>query len=159
MGLVDKYTWVDIGSSYLLSDLLASFLYAQLEKMNEITFMRRKIWEYYYQNLEPLQRKGYLRLPRVLNDREQNYHMFYIILNSRNERDKLIQVLKENSIQAVFHYVPLHLSPMGKKLGYNRGDFPVAEDLSERLLRLPFFNVLNRKEQDKVIKIIKKVYA
>jgi len=156
-GLVDKYTWVDIGSSYLLSDLLAAYLYAQLESMKKITSMRRRVWEYYYNNLKPLEEKGYLNLPQIPNNIIQNYHMFYIILPTNKIRDELIQKLKENGIQAVFHYVPLHLSPMGKKFGYKKGDFPISEDLSSRLLRLPFYNTLKKNEQKKVIQILKKL--
>lgn len=158
-GEVDKYTWVDIGSSYLPSDILAAYLYAQLEQMERIMTIREAIYCYYSKHLSPLSEKGLLRLPRVPSWSQQNYHMFYVLLPTQELRDKLIGDLKRNGILAVFHYVPLHTSPVGRKLGYSDGDFPVTENLSKRLLRLPLYNDLKEFEQEKVLKVISDVLS
>jgi dTDP-4-amino-4,6-dideoxygalactose transaminase len=150
-GEVDKYTWVDIGSSYVLGELLAVFLLAQLEEMDSIQTRRRAIWEYYFSNLDDLARTHGLRLPVVPPHCEQAYHMFYVLTRSQEERSALITHLKRRCIHAVFHYVPLHLSGMGRRLGGRVGQCPVTEDISDRLLRLPFFTTLTRTEQDCVI--------
>lgn len=154
-GEIDKYTWVDIGSSYLPSDVLAAFLYAQLENMDEINMMRKNIYERYYKGFLDFIREGLVELPTIPNDCSSNHHMFYLLLNSEVKRDNLIQSLREKGINSVFHYVPLHTSPMGLKLGYRKGELPVTEDISKRLLRLPFYNSLTSEEQDFVIKEIK----
>jgi dTDP-4-amino-4,6-dideoxygalactose transaminase len=150
-GEIDKYTWIDIGSSYLPSDILAAFLYAQLEHMDEVTKKRQKIYEDYYTGLEPLVSKGLLRLPEIPAHCETNYHMFYIIVHDQDTRSRLIQHLKERGILAVFHYIPLHTSPLGMSMGYSNGMLPVTEDLSERLLRLPFYYELGEKEVGMVV--------
>jgi dTDP-4-amino-4,6-dideoxygalactose transaminase len=152
-GEVDKYTWVDIGSSYLPSELIAAFLYAQLEQADEITAQRHAIHHRYALGLEPLARAGHLRL-QAPADNEHNAHMFYIIVNSEPIRARLLAYLKDHDIQAVFHYVPLHTSPMGSQYGYKPGDLPVTEDLSERLLRLPCYYELSQQDQDRVIATI-----
>ena len=149
-GEVDKYTWVDIGSSYLPSDLLAAFLYAQLENMDEINKRRQEIFNYYYETLTPLATNGILRLPVVLPECEGNSHMFYIILKDEDTRNALIYHLKSKGILAVFHYVPLHLSPVSRSMGYKEGQLPITESISSRLLRLPFYYDLKQEEQDKV---------
>lgn len=154
-GEVDKYTWVDIGSSYLPSDILAAFLFAQLENIERISMMRKNIYERYYKGFLDFTREGLVKLPAIPDDCSSNHHMFYLLLNSEVERDNLIQSLKEKGISSVFHYVPLHTSPMGLKLGYRKGELPVTEDISKRLLRLPFYNSLTSEEQDFVIKEIK----
>ncbi|MDI6765242.1 MAG: dTDP-4-amino-4,6-dideoxygalactose transaminase [Bacteroidota bacterium] len=153
-GQVDKYTWVDIGSSYLPSDILAAYLYAQLESMEQITAVRRKIYKYYLKKLSPLEERGLLRLPRIPSWCQPNYHMFYILLQTQKMRDGLMKTLKDNGIMAVFHYLPLHTSPMGKKFGYKEGEFPVTEDVSKRLLRLPFYNDLTESDQERIVTII-----
>ena len=153
-GEVDKYTWVDVGSSYLPSDILAAFLYAQLEKIDEINEKRKTVYEYYHKNLKEFEQMGLLRLPVIPEECESNYHMFYLILNSPQERDYLMYKLKEKGISAVFHYIPLHTSPMGKRYGYMAGDLPVTENLSYRLLRLPMYPGLTRLEQDYIIEAI-----
>lgn len=150
-GEVDKYTWVDIGSSYLPSDMSAAFLYAQFKKLNEIKSLREKVYNYYYKSLRDLEDKGILRLPVIPEDCLGNYHMFYVLLNSEKERDYIIDRLKENGIWAVFHYVPLHMSPMGKQLGYKEGDLPKTEELSGRLLRLPMYAGLTEEEQGYIV--------
>lgn len=156
-GEVDKYTWVDIGSSYVLSDLLAAYLYAQLENLDKICNIRKVIFEYYYERLKSLEKKGVIKLPHIPSDCVPNYHMFYVIFSSGSERDRVMIKLKEAGIYAIFHYLPLHSSLMGKEFGYKTGDLPVTEDISMRLLRLPFYNTMARKEQDYVIDNLLKI--
>lgn len=153
-GQVDKYTWVDIGSSYLPSDMLAAFLYAQLESYETIQLKRQKIWEYYHANLKDWAEGNGVRLPYVPNYCQQPYHMYYILLPSLEIRQGLIEHLKAARILSVFHYLPLHLSDMGRKFGGKTGDCPVTENLSDRLLRLPFYNTLTIDEQERVINAI-----
>src|SRR5262245_37360784 len=145
-GQVDKYTWVDIGSSLLPSDILAAFLFAQLENMDLISRKRTQIYQLYESQLRPLAERGVVTLPTVPVDCESNYHMFYILLNSLAERTKLIEHLKAHGIHAVFHYIPLHTSPMGEAMGYRRGMLPVTERLSERLLRLPMYYEMHQSD-------------
>ena len=154
-GEIDKYTWVDIGSSYLVSDMLAAFLLAQLEKLDEISKKRKEIFDYYYENLEELQTAGELKLPSVPGNCETNYHLFYVILNSEDKRNNIIKRLREYGIQAVFHYVPPHTSPMGIKYGYKAGDLPVTESMSSRLLRLPIYPHLEKDNQKYIIDSLK----
>jgi len=153
-GQVDKYTWVDIGSSYLPSDMLAAFLYAQLESYETIQFKRQKIWEYYHANLKDWAEGKDIRLPYVPNYCQQPYHMYYILLPSLEIRQGLIEHLKAARILSVFHYLPLHLSDMGRKFEGKIGDCPVTENLSDRLLRLPFYNTLTLDEQERIINAI-----
>jgi dTDP-4-amino-4,6-dideoxygalactose transaminase len=155
-GQVDKYTWVDIGSSYLPSDLLAAFLLAQLEAREEIQNKRRQIWNYYWANLQALTEKN-VRLPSVPAECEQAFHMFYLILPSMECRQGLIAHLKEKGILSVFHYVPLHSSAMGVKFGAR--DCPVTEDISRRLLRLPFYNDLTEGEQAEVVASVRDFFS
>ena len=155
-GQVDKYTWVDIGSSYLPSDLLAAFLYAQLEHLEEITQRRKDIYLQYERLLKPLEENGLLRMPRVPETCSTNYHMFYILLEDEKTRAALIAHLRERNIHAVFHYVPLHLSPVGRSMGYSEGQLPITENLSERLLRLPFYFELTA---DQVSRIVEEIHA
>jgi len=153
-GQVDKYTWVDIGSSYVPSDLLAAFLYGQLEHMEDINRQRKFIYELYYEALTPLFDKGLIGLPVIPAYCESNYHMFYILLRDVQQRTDLIAHLKQNNIQAVFHYVPLHSSPMGEHFGYRSGMFPVTENVSDRLLRLPFYYELSMEDIGTITKRI-----
>jgi dTDP-4-amino-4,6-dideoxygalactose transaminase len=154
-GEVDKYTWVDIGSSYLPSDILAAFLYAQLENMEKINVRRKELHDFYSRELIPLVNDGKLRLPYLANECQSNYHLFYIILEDENIRNALMDHLKSKGILAVFHYIPLHLSPVGRSMGYTRGLLPVTESMSGRLLRLPFYYELKPDEQEKIVKAIK----
>jgi dTDP-4-amino-4,6-dideoxygalactose transaminase len=154
-GQVDKYTWVDVGSSYLPSDLLAAFLCAQLEKFAEIHCIRRRIWHTYIEQLKDWAEQRGVRLPVVPEECEQSYHMFYLILPTPELRDGLIQHLKAQGIMAAFHYVPLHLSEMGRKLGGRPGQCPVTEYVSELLVRLPLYNGLTGQEQAEVIDAVK----
>lgn len=158
-GEVDKYTWVDVGSSFVLGDLLAVFLLAQLEEMESIQARRRALWEHYFAGLRDLAAKQGLGLPVVPAHCEQAYHMFYLMTHSLAERTALINHLKKSSIGAVFHYVPLHLSEMGMRLGGRAGQCPVTEDISNRLLRLPFFNTLTHPEQDRILTEIHAFYG
>lgn len=156
-GQVDRYTWVDIGSSYLPSDLLAAFLLAQLEGRQEIQTKRRRIWEFYWRHLQRLAQENKVRLPVIPADCEQSHHMFYLILPSLECRQALIAHLKEHGILSVFHYVPLHLSAMGIKFGAR--ECPVTEDLSSRLLRLPFYNDLTEDDQAQVVGLVKDFFV
>ena len=153
-GQVDKYTWVDIGSSYLPSDILAAFLYAQLEERETIQAKRRRIWEYYEEHLKDWAKDNGVRLPVVPEHCEQPYHMFYVLMPSLETRQALIAHLKNRGIKSVFHYQPLHLSEMGRRFGSKPGDCPVAEDISDRLLRLPFYGGLAEEQQARVIQQI-----
>ncbi len=150
-GLVDKYTWVAVGSSYVPSEICSAFLYAQLEMLEEIASRRRAIYQTYLHELAPLEVEGLLRLPCIPQDCQSNYHMFYVILPSRQQRDNLLEHLRQHDIHAVFHYIPLHRSPMGCTFGYKEGDLPITEDLSGRLLRLPFFYEITEVEQMRVV--------
>lgn len=150
-GQVDKYTWVDVGSSYLPSDLLAAFLFAQLEARREILQKRKRIWEYYWQHLQPWACAMDVQLPVVPPECDQAYHMFYLLMPSPESRQSLIAHLKELGILSVFHYVPLHLSDMGRRFAAREPECSVTEDVSARLLRLPFYNDLTEAEQSRVI--------
>jgi dTDP-4-amino-4,6-dideoxygalactose transaminase len=154
-GEVDRYTWMDVGSSYLPSDILAAFLFAQLEARETIQERRKRIWEFYAEELADWAANRGVRLPVIPPDREQPFHIFYLILPSARFREKLIVHLKERGILAVFHYLPLHLSEMGRKFGGRPGDCPVAEEVADRLLRLPFFNDISREEQARVVQAIR----
>jgi len=154
-GEIDKYTWVDIGSSYLPSDLLAAFLRAQLEHRDQIQAMRRQIWETYARELASWAETNGVRLPIVPAECEQSYHMFYVIMPSLESRQALISHLAGFGILAVFHYLPLHLSPMGLRFGGRLGDCPVTEDLADRLLRFPFFTGMTSSEQTQVIDAVR----
>ncbi len=154
-GQIDKYTWVDIGSSYLPSDLLAAFLYAQLEAREEIQAKRRRIWEYYDEHLQGWAWDHGVQLPTVPLHCEQSYHMFYLLLSSLEQRQALIDHLKARRILSVFHYLPLHLSDMGRRFGGREGDCPVTEDVSDRLLRLPFYNDLDEADQARVVEAVR----
>ena len=153
-GQVDKYTWIDLGSSYLPSDILAAFLYAQLEARDQIQAKRRRVWEYYYEHLKSWAQDQGVRLPIVPAHCEQPYHMFYLLIPSLEQRQALIAHLKTHGILGVFHYLPLHLSEMGRRFGGNEGDCPVTEDVSDRLLRLPFYNELTEDDQASVVDAI-----
>jgi dTDP-4-amino-4,6-dideoxygalactose transaminase len=156
-GQVDKYTWVDIGSSYLPSDILAAFLYAQLEAREQVLALRRRVFEYYITHLSAWAAANGVHLPTIPPYCEQAYHMFYIVLPSLEHRQALIAELKAKSILSVFHYLPLHLSAMGRRYGYKEGDCPVTEDISDRLLRLPFYNELQAEQQEQICTTICKM--
>ncbi len=153
-GEVDKYSWVDLGSSYLPSDILAAFLLAQLEAWQEIQAARPRIWQTYYDGLNEWADRDGVGLPFVPSHCVQAYHMFYLLLPSLKYRQALISHLRSRGILAVFHYLPLHLSEYGRRWGGKPGDFPVTEDVSDRLLRLPFFFSLTEAEQAQVIEAV-----
>ena len=154
-GQVDKYTWVNLGSSYLPSEILAAHLLAQLEKREEIQSARKRIWETYYKELADWAEENHVQMPFVPAQCEQTYHMFYMLFPNLEARTKAIAHLKERGVQAVFHYLPLHLSPMGEKYGGKEGDCPVTEQISDQLIRLPFFTNMTEDEQKTVIAALK----
>lgn len=152
-GEVDKYGWVDIGSSFLPSDINAAFLYAQLENLESIQSGRKKIWEYYRKGLKHLEEKGFLRLPRIPGFAVNNAHMFYLILRNGEERAQLLKVLNENGINAVFHYLSLHRSPYYRDKHDGR-ELPMSDFYSDCLIRLPFYFELSTGQLDFIIRNI-----
>jgi len=150
-GQVDKYGWMDIGSSYLPSDLLAAFLLAQLESRDRIQAHRKRVWETYRSELEGWARANDVGLPHVPDECRQSYHLFYLVMPSLDARQAFIAHLRERGVGAVFHYLPLHLSPMGRRFGGRPGDCPVTEEVSDRLVRLPLYNDLSPETQAEVI--------
>ena len=155
-GQVDKYTWVDLGSSYSPSELVAAFLYAQLENVDRIQESRKAIWNRYHIGLKDWASANVVRLPIVPEHCDQAYHMFYMLLPTGAQRDAFIAHLREHAISAVFHYLPLHLSDMGQKFGGAAYSCPVTIDVSERLVRLPFYNELSPEDQSRVIETIQR---
>jgi len=153
-GQVDKYTWVDVGSSYLPSDILAAVLYAQFEVWSSIQQRRREIWERYLEGLSEWAAHNNIRLPYVPSHCEQPYHMFYLLLQDSETRQSLIDHLRKRNILSVFHYVPLHLSKMGRQFGGYSGQCSVTETISEQLLRLPMYSGLTEADQHRVIEAI-----
>ena len=154
-GQVDKYSWVDIGSSYLMSDVLAAFLYGQLEMWQTIQAHRKRIWEYYDSCLREWSGEHGIRCPFVPSHCEQAWHMYYLLLPSLAQRQAFIAHLKSRGILSVFHYLPLHLSSMGRSFGGKPSDCPVTEQISDRLVRLPFYNDLKEADQAQVVSAIK----
>lgn len=157
-GEIDKYTWVDYGSSYLPSELNCAYLYPQLKKADEINNIRLSAWNYYANNLKELEEKGKIEIQYLPEYSKHNAHMFYIKTKNLEERTELIKYLKENGIQAVFHYIPLHTSPAGKKFGVFHGEDKYTTIESEKLVRLPMYYELTRKDQDEVISKIIEFY-
>jgi dTDP-4-amino-4,6-dideoxygalactose transaminase len=147
-GEVDKYTWVDVGSSFLPSDILAAVLYAQLESLDNIKARRKHVFERYLARLSPLFESELLEAPVIPKNCRINYHMLYVLSRDAESRTRLQRHLQSRGILAVSHYVPLHNSPMGKTLGCNRQPLPVTEDIAERLLRLPLFCDLSDDDVD-----------
>jgi dTDP-4-amino-4,6-dideoxygalactose transaminase len=150
-GQVDKYTWVDVGSSYVPSEICCAFLFAQLELMDAITNRRREIYLRYLRLLQPLEAQGLLQLPHTPEGAISNYHLLYLLLPDSATRDAVLRHLNDHGVHAVFHYVPLHSAPMGRRFGYQPNDLPVTEDISGRLLRLPFYYEMTEREQDEVV--------
>ena len=153
-GQVDKYTWVDVGSSYAPSGILAAFLLGQLERINKITRARQEISDFYQLNLGPLQERGYVQLPHVPQGCRTSYHLFYLLLESSEMQRRMLEHLRQEKIQAVFHYVPLHSSPMGQKFGYREGMLPVTESISARLVRLPMHMSLTSSQLRRITRSI-----
>lgn len=156
-GQVDKYTWVDIGSSYLPSEILAAFLAAQIEEAEAITTRRLALWNHYHEALAPLEAAGRLRRPVVPPHCTHNAHMYYVLLDGLDARTRFIAALKSDDIHPVFHYVPLHSAPAGRNYGRTSGDLGVTERTSERLVRLPLW--LPDLDQARVIDAVKAFLA
>lgn len=154
-GQVDKYTWVDVGSSYVMSDVLAAFLFGQLEVWEAIRAKRQRVWSGYDDALRSWAAEHRVKTPHVPGHCEQTYHMYYIILPDEHSRGRLIASLRDRGILGVFHYLPLNLSEMGRTLGGREAQCPVSEAISNRLLRLPFFNDLASLEQQRVIDVVR----
>lgn len=153
-GQVDKYTWQDIGSSFLPGEIIAAFLAAQLEQARQITDARLGIWNHYHELLEPLERLGRLRRPMVPAGCEHNAHMYYVLLASDIDRSSVLGRLKDAQINAVFHYVPLHTAPAGQRLGRSAGDLPRTIQLSQRLVRLPLWIGLSPAQQQRIFEVL-----
>jgi dTDP-4-amino-4,6-dideoxygalactose transaminase len=154
-GETDKYSWVDLGSSYLPSDILAAFLWAQLEARDAIQSHRANLWRRYEEGLGDWAQRNAVGLPTVPGHCAHPHHMFYLILPTGEMRGRLIEHLQRLGILAVFHYLPLHLSEMGRRLGGRPGDCPITEDVADRLLRLPLSNGLTEAEQHEVIAAVR----
>jgi len=150
-GEIDKYTWQNLGSSFLPGELIAAFLWAQLEEAEKITQKRIKNWQSYHAALEPLEAKGLIRRPIVPRNCVQNAHMYYILLTPSVSRENFLRTLKDNNIGSVFHYIPLHSSPAGKKYGRANADLNVTNTQSERLIRLPLWTEISEHEINDVI--------
>ena len=150
-GQVDKYTWVDIGSSYLPGEITAAFLWAQMQEADAITTRRLAIWNRYHAALESLEQTGRIRRPIVHLDRDHNAHMYYILLRDLAERTEFIAAMTQHEVNCVFHYVPLHSSPAGQRFGRPHGSLDITNLLSERLVRLPMFFELSEALQDRVV--------
>lgn len=153
-GLIDKYTWVDIGSSYLPGEMVSAFLFAQFENVKKITKRRIKIWNHYHQSFKNLEKKGFLRRPVTPKNIEFNGHLYYLLLKNQDIRDNLIGYLKKKNILSVFHYLPLHSSPAGKKYGRFVGDMNTTDKVSETIIRLPLFFDLTYSEVEYIVKSV-----
>jgi dTDP-4-amino-4,6-dideoxygalactose transaminase len=153
-GQVDKYTWIDLGSSFLPSELTAAFLDAQLQEAEEITRRRREVWNWYYRRFEHLDRAGALRRPIVPDGCEHNAHMFYVLVPDLGARTRLLAYLNENGVNAVFHYVPLHSSIAGRRFGRAIGSMSTTNDIAERLIRLPLWVGMNENDVDRVADLV-----
>ena len=153
-GEVDKYTWQEVGSSFLPGELIAAFLWAQLEEADRITKQRLASWHRYHELLEPLESKGILRRPIVPDDCVHNAHMYYILISPEIPRHNILNAFKLNKISSVFHYVPLHSSPAGKRFGRTHGNIHVTNQQSDRLLRLPLWVGLSDEQQYRVIDVL-----
>ena len=158
-GEIDKYSWQMAGSSYLPSDILAALLCAQLERFDEIMEKRMYVWNRYNDLLSPLEQDGVLRRPYIPDYSNHNAHMYYFLVNDEKTRNELLSFLKENGIGAVFHYIPLHISKMGEKLGYKKGDLPITEDYASRLIRLPLHANLSDGDIEFIVSKIKEFFG
>lgn len=157
-GEVDRYTWQEKGSSFLPSELTAAFLWAQLGEAEELTQQRLTLWSRYHERLVTLEAKGLLRRPVVPPECRHNAHMYYVLLSPKVSRQAILDEFKSNRINAVFHYVPLHLSPAGQRYGKIHNDLPLTESLSERLIRLPLWIGLKEEQQDRVVAVLNKIH-
>jgi len=157
-GEVDKYTWVDVGSSYAPSEITAAFLYGQLQQQDAVQAARMKLWRTYHQALGDLEQAGCLVRPHWPQHCSHNAHIYYLLTADLSERQALIEYLAQRGISATFHYVPLHSSPMGQRLGYRHGQLPVTEEMSERLVRLPLYYELTEAEVLRVAEAVREFY-
>ena len=153
-GEVDKYTWQEVGSSFLPGELIAAFLWAQLEEADRITQQRLASWQRYHDLLQPLEVQGGLRRPIVPGDCRHNAHMYYVLLSPEIDRQTILDEFRRNDVGSVFHYVPLHSSPAGQRYGRAHGDLAVTNAVSERLIRLPLWVGLTMPQQDKVVEVL-----
>jgi dTDP-4-amino-4,6-dideoxygalactose transaminase len=153
-GEVDKYTWQDVGSSFLPSEITAAFLWAQFEEAERITRERMAVWQRYHLMLEPIEQRGLLRRPVIPADCQHNGHMYYVLLAPGIDRQTVLRELKNNGIHSVFHYVPLHSSPAGQRFGRAHGELSLTTSLSERLIRLPMWLGLNEAQQQRVCEVL-----
>jgi dTDP-4-amino-4,6-dideoxygalactose transaminase len=159
-GEIDKYSWVGEGSSYLPSDILMALLFAQLENLDYITAQRKKIFDYYNQNLKEFLSQGFLEsIPKVPADRQSNYHIYYLKFKNKKIRDYLLKKLHQKGIEATFHFQPLHSSPMGKKLGYQKEDFKLTEEIAGSLLRLPIYPDLSQRDLEYIIAALRDIFS
>ena len=157
-GMVDKYSWVDVGGSYLMNDVSAAYLWGNIEKATEINENRINSWNSYYDGLQELEDKGFLKLPTIPDACSHNAHMFYIKVKDLETRTELLEYLKQNDILSVFHYIPLHSAPAGLKFGRFDGKDVFTSKESERLIRLPMYYRLGIEEKNKIIKVIEKYF-
>lgn len=158
-GEVDKYTWQEVGSSFLPGELIAAFLWAQFEQAQQITEHRLSIWENYHALLQPLENQGILRRPVVPEYCQHNAHMYYVLLDPSIDRQSVLQHFRKNAISAVFHYVPLHTSPAGQRYGRTHGELSVTDQKSEQLLRLPLWFGLTQAQQDQIVSVLTEIVA
>jgi dTDP-4-amino-4,6-dideoxygalactose transaminase len=158
-GQVDKYTWIDLGSSFLTSEINAAFLWAQIEHAEEILERRAAIWSAYHERLVPLEASARLRRPTVPRECLHNAHMYYVLVNDRDCRDRLIAALAAHDIHALFHYVPLHSSVAGKRFGRAAGELPVTDRTSETLVRLPLWVQMRESDVDRVCRVVEEALA
>jgi dTDP-4-amino-4,6-dideoxygalactose transaminase len=157
-GQIDKYTWVEAGSSYLPSELNAAYLCAELEEADKILENRMATWQFYQENLKGLEDAGILELPVIPKECKHNAHMFYIKTKDLEERTRLIRYLKEREINAVFHYIPLHSAPAGRRYGEFRGQDIYTTKESERLLRLPLYYGMEPADRERVVEAVTSFY-
>lgn len=153
-GQVDRYTWVDIGSSYPLSEINAAFLWAQLENAEAITASRKRLWSRYHEGFADLERRGEIRRPIIPPECEHNGHIYYLLLPEGASRDAFIAHLEKFGVRSVFHYVPLHDSPAGRRYGRSHGSLAVTASISERLVRLPLWAKLDLASVDRVVEAV-----
>lgn len=159
-GEVTTYTWLEIGDSFVMSDILSAFLYAQLEELDTIKLERKRVFDFYYNNLIKLENELNIKLQYIPEECDPNYHIFFFLVDNKHRRNIVIEKLTDLNIEATFHYVPLHITPLGKKLGYKEGDLPKTEDASQRLIRLPIYPSLKDIELqfilDNLVDVLKK---
>lgn len=157
-GEVEKYTWVDVGSSYVPSEIQTAIAFEQIKKADKIVEEREENYEKYMEELRGLEEDNHIQLPTIPGDRDTNYHIFYILANTEEERDDLGEKLRDNGIESYSHYQPLHTSKMGKKYGYGEGDLPITENTSRTILRLPVHRKVKKNEIEKIARIMKDFY-